>query len=87
MSANWFDVLLVFARKEMREKFSCSFPGRVVSRHVFRIGTYYFRHVRRIEISLPREIKVNIKVKISPAHAMKEYRGSGGDYKNSSTYS
>jgi hypothetical protein len=39
---------------------------------------YYFRHVRRIEISLPREIKVNIKVKIFPAHAMKAYRGVGG---------
>ena len=47
---------------------------------MFRIGFYYFHHIRRIEISLPRDIKVNIKVKISPAHAMNSYGvGVGGE--------
>ena len=53
---------------------------------MFRIGMYYFHHVRRTEISLPRKIKVNIKVKISPAHAMTAY-GWGRKYKNGTTHS
>jgi hypothetical protein len=83
MSASGFDVLLVFSRKEMRETFSCSFPGRVAM--CSESGFYYFHHVRGIEISLPREIKVNIKVKISPARTMKSYRG-WGEYKNTTTH-
>jgi len=84
MSVSGFDVLLVFARKEMRETFSCSFLGRVAI--CSESGFYYFHQVRRIEISLPREIKVNIKVKISPAHTMKSYRG-WGESKNTTTHS